>query len=219
VRSLPETINVEKVKDGNAVSTGVSILGGWKRPDDERTAPYPFGYIVDFEGNELHGPDFPGAVPKNPGRLHPTLRFTTGTFYTEKRSKEKYLVARGTTNTSLGYIAEVVGVKAVLNENDKVVFKIGNLSLELPATVSAVHFEHVCPEFKSQTGPQPERTEDFPMLEGKDDMKMYYDLLNIAESMRFTFQKSSGSEVSSDSGTLRGVPPAICFGGGGSQTF
>lgn len=228
IRTLPETISVRKVNEGGATTeSGVSIPGGWTRPrsapSPSSTGDYPFGCIVDFEGDGLHGPDFPGPIPKKPGRLHPTLRFSTGTFYTEQLSSDEYSVTRGSQTTSLGYLAEVVGVKVTVRDAERLVCMIGGMPLELPPTVSAVRLEHVCPEFRAQSQPDPTSVKAAPNLDdspgGSDDMQMYYDFLDVPKSMTFSFTKTADANPAQEGGgTLRGVPPAICYPTGGSGT-
>jgi hypothetical protein len=71
--SLEKEIAIEK-KIGEATQASeVSLLEGWTRPDESRLDepdPLPFGWILDFESNDLHGPT--SRVDKS--QLHTVLR-------------------------------------------------------------------------------------------------------------------------------------------------
>jgi hypothetical protein len=201
IRSLPKNIYVRKISKSKALSQ-VAIHGGWARPSDSAAAlteggMFPFGFIADFEGGELHGPEFPSGTPKRQGRLHPTLRFNAGTFYTEKPSTERITIKRkkGEETIDLGPLARVTGVKISLREEEHLVCEIDGHKFPLDdATV--VNLKHTCPSCPDPPDPNDE-----------NDMQLYYDLLDIPQSMQFRFQKPIQ------------VRPAICFGGGGSLTF
>lgn len=196
IRNLPKDISITKTSPTSATAP-VEILGGWERPESAQKpreiaeGMYAFGYIADFEGIDFHGSEFPTPILKRPGRLHPILRFNAGTFYTAKPSDDKIKVKReGEGEIVLGPLAEITGVKICLAREDHLSCTIGSQTFSLD-DVSVVRLEHIC-----ATCP-----------EGEDDMQLYYEVLDIPTSMRFTFYEP-----------LK-VRPAICFGAGGSKTF
>lgn len=207
--AVPREVLIEKRTGPSSLPSEARVLEGWMRPDESRLnddPPCPFGWILDFESNDLHGPY--SRVDRS--QIFTVLRFKTGLFYTALIDKDEPFVAYQPPSLikPIGHIAKVIGVKITLLEGEALVFSAGSLSWTLPNTISEVHFDHTCPGDPPASSPRP----------GSDnDMQEYYPLAGIPEGERFRFVPLLPAKPEGHGLENRFANPFICYGGGGSK--
>lgn len=187
---LPSIVDIERTTGGSEVT----VHGGWERPTDDPPAdPTRFGYILDFESDDLHGVQHPSGAPKNTSRLFSVLRFKTGVFSTRKLG-ERLKATNGANTKRLGRVAEVTGVKVSLAPGEDIVFKSGTLSYALPSTITKILISNTCPED--------------PPANGRVDMEEHYSLLAVPVREEFKFSLDTPDVAN----------PFVCYSGGGSKS-
>jgi hypothetical protein len=188
---LPPIVEIERTP---SVTSGVRVHGGWDRPRDNPPAdPTRFGYILDFESDDLHGRQHPNGTGKHTNNIFSVLRFKTGVFDTRKLG-ERLKAENGAATVLLGQVAEVIGVKVGLAAGQDLVFRAGSLSYTLPSTVTKVLISNTCP--------------DDPPANGRIDMEEHYSLVDVPVREQFRYKPS----------TILEANPFVCYSGGGSKT-
>ena len=113
-------------QDGHTVQRSVTLSGPLELrdrcQDDPGQADY-FNWIMDFESEEFHD----GELEMESGMLNPIIELTTGQLYTYCKVPElerKQGVANDTFS-HFGFIAETIGLKIELCQDEKVVLIMG----------------------------------------------------------------------------------------------
>jgi hypothetical protein len=229
VRRLPKHFFFEK-SGSSARGSNVSRkkLGGgetgWERPPQAQGRQVShkdlFGFIIDFEGPEMHGPDHSGAIKKKKGKLRPILHFNAGEFYTEHQSKCTYEVVRKNKRITLGRVAEVLGVRIGLAPKENLILRTEGMKLPIPDTVTEIFIQHLRPDHFKHLSEQGESKKNHASGKGNksshpgtEDMQLYYKFLNVPKSKRFDFKII---KCDTPGGA---IPPFSCFGSGGNRSF
>lgn len=204
----------------------------WDSPDPTdrllKNYPYDFGWIIDFEGTELHHEN----LDLKPNKLRPTLRFKVGQFYTAQLSENPFYVVKSGRITTFGYVAKITGVCIPLTAPDEqlMITGISSAPIIVPRDTTEIQIQNVREDdwdYPLQVNTNP-MAQNQPSLahQGKrdtrqspfgrmatgmthyDEMQIYYDdLLELGAAPRIHFIPIQLPLVSL---------PFVCYSGGGS---
>ncbi len=175
-------------------------------PNDPKVGRENYKWIIDFENSELHDAE----LGKISNILRPVIHINNGEFYTHKVSEDKYICVRGnTTHRPFGHVAETIGARINLGDEDHVIVRIGTQSWTLPRKPGAtyeVHFENLRQGHGSHDTEH--RVAAPPAHPGSSDLQYYYQAFDVPATEAFDFEPEA----------KRGDPPLICYATGGRRT-
>jgi hypothetical protein len=161
-----------------------------------------FKWIIDLENNELHD----GKLTLIPGVLKPVMHINVGEFYTEAQSEVAYKRIKGNTKRAqFGTVAALIGMRVDTLPQGKAYLRMGDTTIPLVTKEGAtcelriMNHRPISDEHKQVLGQI-----------HLSDFAFYYHAFRVDVLERFDFNYEKPKE--------HGFPPAVCYGGGGSQT-